>query len=325
MKESIKVPKIVNYLPYEERPVDSQYKATLQKILEKGSLRGKVEFHGGKIQKYFVNPMEFKMAYGFPVITERDISEYFRYAIAEIIGFIHGATTLTELEKFGLPKWWWKRWTKVSHITDSNGTPKFDLPENDVGEHLGRFSYGGIWASYPDGKGGILNQWENIIKVMMKYPSAFTHRVTNWYPPGIIVPEGKRQVVVAPCHGDVQIDLDVERRLLTLIQLQRSADVATGVPYNMIHYPVIGMMLSCVLGYEFDTYHHVMVDSHIYMDKQLENVKILLEREPRKLPTVTLNFEPTGDPVKDFFAIRPEHFQLSDYDPHPAMKIDTEV
>jgi len=325
MKESTTVPEIVKYLPYEDRPLDYQYKVTLQKILQEGSLRGRVEFHGGEVQKYFNNPMKFKMAYGFPVITDRDIGEYFHHAIAEIIGFIHGATTLGELEKFGLPKWWWKRWTKVEHITNSDGSPKFDLPENDIGEHLGRFSYGGIWGSYPDGKGGYINQWENLIKAMMKSPSAFTHRVTNWYPPGIIVPDGKRQVVVAPCHGDVQIDLDVERKLLTLIQLQRSADVATGVPYNMIHYPTIGMMLSCVLGYEFDTYYHIMIDSHIYMDKQLENVKILLERESRRLPTVTLNFKPTGDPVKDFFSIRPEHFQLSDYDPHPKMKIDTEV
>lgn len=327
-----KVP-VVKYLPYEDRPTNSEYYNALRRIWDEGTTRNP-EFHNGTVIKFFTNVMKFNMREGFPIITERKIStangdseKMMRWAIAEIIGFIHGATTLSELEKFGLPKFWWRRWVESSHIQSSDGIKYFNLPETDIGEHLGRFSYGGIWGRFPTMDGGETNQWENVILQMIKSPTAFTHRVTNWYPPGIIAPkgQGKRQVVVAPCHGDVQIELDPENRILTLIHLQRSADVPVGVPYNMIHYPAIGMMLACVLGYTFETYHHVMIDSHFYVEKQEENVKILLTREPMRLPTVTLDFEPTGDPVKDFFAIRPEHFHLSDYYSHPYMKIETEL
>lgn len=317
---------VIDYLPYSERTASNEYKNALQKVLKDGMTR-KVQFHDGTMRKFFGIPMEFPMKNGFPLITERKISEkLMRCAIAEIIGFIHGATTLSELESFGLPKYWWERWTELSRVQSADGIPYFNLPENDKGEHLGRFSYGGIWGHFPTQEGGEINQWENVIKQMIKSPTALTHRVTNWYPPGIIVPDGKRQVVVAPCHGDVQIDLDPENKLLTLIHLQRSADIATGVPWNMIHYGTVGMMLSCVLEYTFDMYKHIMIDAHIYMDKQEANIKKMLQRESYPFPTVTLEFETTGDPIKDFFAIRPEHFHLAnDYQAHPYFKIDTEL
>jgi len=313
---------VIDYLPFHERKVNTEYQDALSLIQSKGEVLNP-QFHEDTMTKYHGNIMRFEMEHGFPLITEREITEKtMRYAIAEIIGFIHGATTLSELEKFGLPKFWWKRWVEEAHVNNADGTPKFDLPDNDKGEHLGRFSYGGIWGHYPTEDGGTVNQWENILKQMIKYPSALTHRVTNWYPPGIIVPDGKRKVVVAPCHGDVQITINPEPKSLVLDHIQRSADVPTGVPYNMIHYPAIGMMISKVLGYKFKLYNHIMVNSHIY-SIQNENVKILLSREPRRLPTVHLNFETTGDPIQDFFAIRPEHFSLHDYEPYPPLKVDT--
>ncbi len=324
MSNKTSVP-VIDYLPFSERDVSHEYHNALARIANSKEVRDP-QFHNGTMTKYFVNEMRFPMKHGFPLITERRITEKaMRYAMAEIIGFIHGATTLNELESFGLPKFWWERWVNLSRVRDENGDYWVDLPDNDKGEHLGRFSYGGIWGKFPGQNGGEINQWENVIKQMMAKPSALTHRVTNWYPPGIIVPDGKRQVVVAPCHGDVQIELYPEKKRLTLIHAQRSADVATGVPYNMVHYAGIGMMLSLVHGYTFENYYHVMMDSHMYNEKQKDLVQELLRRESRRLPTVELRFKTTGDPVADFFAIRPEHFHLSDYDPHPAMKVYTEL
>lgn len=324
METTTERPPIVRYLPYQERDVNKEYRRALLRIKGEGE-DYTAKFHDQGLRKYHSNIMRFNMSHGFPLITEREITEkVFRYAVAEIIGFIHGAVTLSELEKFGLPKFWWKRWTDVEHITNPDGSPKFDLPENDIGEHLGEMSYGGVFAKFPTADGSTINQWERLIKTMVKSPSAMTHRVTNWYPPTMIVPNGKRKVVVAPCHGDVQVTLDEKKKTLVLDQIQRSADMPTGVPYNMIHYPAIGMMLAHVLGYTFTHYNHVMVNSHVYA-KQWPQVNELLRREARALPTVKLDFELTGDPAADFFAIRAEHFSVWDYHPHEAMKIDTSI
>jgi thymidylate synthase len=43
----------------------------------------------------------------------------------------------------------------------------------------------------------------------------------------------------------------------------------------------------------------------------------MLDREPRRLPTVQLSEE--GRKVADIHEFRAEHFEVSDYDPHPAI------
>ena len=48
---------------------------------------------------------------------------------------------------------------------------------------------------------------------------------------------------------------------------------------------------------------------------QVDSVKLMLEREPRRLPTLTL-----VNPPQDIFDFRRENFELSDYDPHPGIK-----
>jgi len=43
----------------------------------------------------------------------------------------------------------------------------------------------------------------------------------------------------------------------------------------------------------------------------------MLGREPRRLPTVGLT--EAGRKVTDIHEFRAEHFEVSDYDPHPAI------
>ena len=57
-----------------------------------------------------------------------------------------------------------------------------------------------------------------------------------------------------------------------------------------------------------------MSDAHIYVD-QISQVEQIISRAPRSFPTVTIN-----QSVNNLFDFRPEHFALSDYNPHPAIK-----
>jgi len=70
-------------------------------------------------------------------------------------------------------------------------------------------------------------------------------------------------------------------------------------------------------------YVHTTSDTHIY-ESQIEKVKELLEREPRKFPTMKLS--PEADAIEKITDFRPEHFILGDdYEPHPKMLIPTPV
>ena len=64
------------------------------------------------------------------------------------------------------------------------------------------------------------------------------------------------------------------------------------------------------------TYYHTISDAHVY-ENQREAVAAMLGREPRRLPTVRLT--EAGRKVTDIHEFRAEHFEVSDYDPHPPI------
>jgi thymidylate synthase len=49
----------------------------------------------------------------------------------------------------------------------------------------------------------------------------------------------------------------------------------------------------------------------------VDSVKVMLGRPARRLPTVALT--EAGGKVSDIHDFRAEHFELSDYEPHPAI------
>jgi thymidylate synthase len=99
---------------------------------------------------------------------------------------------------------------------------------------------------------------------------------------------------------------------------QRSGDVPVGVPANMVQYAALLLMLEQLTGFEAGVYYHTISDAHIYAD-QMNKVRDLCDRRVLRLPTVELTAE--GRQVEDIHDFRSEHFELTDYDPHPALYI----
>jgi len=88
------------------------------------------------------------------------------------------------------------------------------------------------------------------------------------------------------------------------------------VPSNMVQYAALALMLSHLTGYDIHEYVHTISDAHIYED-QIEAIQPMLEREPKRLPTVQLTAE--GKKISDIHDFRAEHFELTDYQPHPSI------
>ena len=94
---------------------------------------------------------------------------------------------------------------------------------------------------------------------------------------------------------------------------QRSADLFLGVPFNIASYAALTHMVAQVCDLEPGDFVHVLGDTHLYLN-HLEQARIQLSREPRRLPRLVL------DPaVKSLFEFRAEHFRLEDYEPHPKI------
>ncbi len=293
--------------PFKERVPDSQYQDVLKKIMNEG--RDVLPIHGEKARMITGVQLRYDMDNGFPVITERDLSgHFFRGAIAEHIGFLNGARTQEELEKYGCK--WWKRWVTKEKCDI------FDLSEGDLGDG----SYGAAWASFPTKEGESFNQIKEVLKQLKERPYLRTHFISPWIPQYAIQHnDRKRKVVVAPCHGWIHILAFPESKELSIHHFQRSADFPVGVPFNIIQYASFGLMMAQMTGYELREVVYTFSDAHIY-EGQFDNVKELLSREPKRLPTVKLDTT-----INDIFDFRPEHFTLEDYDPHPKMMISTPV
>lgn len=301
--------------PSNERIPDAQYQDLLRKIMEEGVevlpihglLTGNKQ--GEKARMLVGQQLRYKLENGFPVITERDLSgPLFRGALAEHVAFLNGARTEAELEKFGCA--WWKQWVTKEKCAI------FGLPEGDLGDG----SYGAAWASFPTKEGGSFNQIEHLVQQIKERPYLRTHFISPWIPQYTLQHAGlTRKVVVAPCHGWIHILAFPETKEIVVHHFQRSADFPVGVPFNMIQYAAFGMMLGQVIGYSLREVVYTFSDIHVY-ESQYEKVNELLARESKRLPTVTL------DPmVTDIFSFRPEHFTLTDYEPHPKMTIPTPI
>ncbi len=302
----------VNYLPFENRTVDTNYNDLLAYIMKNGEEKYS-PFHKEHKKRISGYVMRFNMENGFPVITERRMSEkLLKGAIGEIIGFANGARTLEELEKYGCPRKFWERWVTQEKCAD------FGLQPGD----LGPASYGPAWTQFPTHHGYGFNQIENIQRQIREFPNIRTHYIAPLIPYMTCTgnKDFPRQVVVAPCHGSVQLDIDEESRELTLIHTQVSADVPVGLPNNIMQYAGLGMAFASSIKYKFKQYVHVLLDAHIY-ERQYAHVEEMLNREPKRLPTVTLL--KSHNRIEDF---RVDDFVRSDYDPHPAISdIDTPI
>lgn len=300
---------MIDYLPFDQRTPDTQYRERLKLILENGT-QVKSQTETDTISYIAIPPMRFRLSNGFPMITERNMAPktserlkvtIWQQAIAELIAFINGARTQAELESFGVS--WWAPW-----VTEAK-CHKRGLETGD----LGPGSYGAAFHDFPTAEGTPYNQFKNIVEQIKELPHLKTHFISPWVPQYTIRGTGKTQkVVVCPCHGWIHILIQDGK--LSLHMFQRSGDLPIGVPSNMVQYAALTLMLAQVTGYEPYEYIHSISDAHIYVD-QVDSVEKMLSREPRPFPTVTIK----NKHIKDLFEFRYTDFELSEYDPHPGI------
>jgi thymidylate synthase len=294
--------------PFAERDSDWQYHRLLARIMANGF--PVMSQQDEKQYRIIGSEMRFPLENGFPLITERDVvSEgHLDQALGELCAFLNGVDTLDGLAQFG--NFWWKRWATEKKCE------KRGLPTG----HLGHGSYGPAWRSFPIAHGGSFDQFKNILEQMQEFPQLLTHFISPWIPQYTIRGAGKQQkVVVAPCHGWIHFILDPGKKELYVTHWQRSADAPVGLVFDMAMYGALTMMVAQVLDYAAKELVYQISCPHIF-ERQLGPVLELIRRDPRPFPTMTLDPD-----VKDLFAFRREHFHLTDYDPHPAMKILTPV
>lgn len=254
-----------------------QYLNLLNRILTEGTQKG--DRTGTGTLSIFGHQMRFDLRDGFPLLTTKKL--HLKSIIYELLWFLRGDTNVHYLQEHGVRIW--NEWA------DENG-------------ELGPV-YGHQWRSWPDYKGGTIDQIKNVVEMIKHDPDSRRMLVTAWNPAEV------EDMALPPCHCLFQFYVADGR--LSLQLYQRSADSFLGVPFNIASYALLLQMIAQVTGLEAGEFIHTTGDTHLYLN-HLEQAKLQLTREPRPLPKMKINPD-----VKDIFDFKYEDFELIGYDPLP--------
>ena len=163
--------------------------------------------------------------------------------------------------------------------------------------------YGYQWRSWPNYKGGFIDQISEAVETIKHNPDSRRIIVSAWNVGDL------DNMNLPPCHAFFQFYVANGR--LSLQLYQRSADIFLGVPFNIASYALLLQMMAQVTGLKAGDFIHTLGDAHIYLN-HLEQVKLQLSREPRDLPQMRINPD-----VKNIFDFKFEDFELVNYNPHP--------
>lgn len=264
-----------------------QYLELLQHVIDNGQFRD--DRTGTGTYSVFGAQQRFDLRNGFPCLTTKKL--HLRSIIHELLWFLHGDTNIKYLNENRVTIW--DEWA------DENGD-------------LGRV-YGAQWTDWKTPEGGSINQIEQVIEQIKNNPTSRRLMVSAWNPGELHL------MALPPCHSLFQFYVNTERGELSCQLYQRSADLFLGVPFNIASYALLTMMVAQVCDLKPGDFVHTFGDLHLYAN-HIDQAKLQLTREPRKLPSMRINPD-----VKTIDAFTFDDFELIDYDPHPKIKAPISV
>ena len=275
---------------------DIVFKEYIRKIMEEGvwSEQARPKYKDGRTanSKYITGAfMEFDLAKGeFPITTLRPIA--IKSAIKEMLWIYQDQSNSLDVleEKYNVH--YWNDW----EVGDSR----------TIGQR-----YGAVVKKHD-----ITNK---ILKQLEANPWNRRNIISLWDYDAFEESEG-----LLPCAFQTMFDVRrVEGEIyLDATLTQRSNDMLVAHHINAMQYVALQMMIAKHFGWKVGKFFYFINNLHIY-DNQFEQAEELLRREATNCqPRLVLNV-PDGT---NFFDIKPEDFELVDYDPvKPQLKFDLAI
>ena len=247
-----------------------------------------------------------------PLLTTRRLA--YSAIFYELMWFLRGETDTKYLHQHNV------------HIWDKNSSREYldsvglnHYPEGYLGP-----IYGYQWRKRgPD-------QLATVIEGICKDPFGRRHLVCAWNAEDI------KDMALPPCHYAFQFFVEADKdgkpsRLNCQVNM-RSADIGTGVPFNIASYALLTHMVSLITNIAPGTLVINMCDCHLY-SKHDEAARELLGRRPRQFPLLRISSEVQnrasyGALKIDDIAFKydsPAHFAIENYNPHKRLGFDMVV
>ena len=275
---------------------DTIFKENIRKIMEEGvwSEQARPKYKDGRTanSKYITGAfMEFDLSKGeFPITTLRPIA--IKSAIKEMLWIYQDQSNSLDLLEDKYNVHYWNDW----EVGDSR----------TIGQR-----YGAVVKKHD-----ITNK---ILKQLEANPWNRRNIISLWDYDAFEETDG-----LLPCAFQTMFDVRrVDKEIyLDATLTQRSNDMLVAHHINAMQYVALQMMIAKHFGWKVGKFFYFINNLHIY-DNQFEQAEELLRRESSNCqPRLVLNV-PDGT---NFFDIKPEDFELVDYDPvKPQLKFDLAI
>lgn len=281
--------------------------------------------------------MRMDLNEGFPLLTTKRVP--FKLIVSELLWFLKGDTNLRYLLENSnhiWDEWGFKNWVESADYTGPDMTnfglrcqedEEFNelyqeqlkiyqeniLTDDAFAQKYGDLGnvYGKQWRSWEGADGQAYDQIQYIIDEIKRNPNSRRLLCNSWSASEL------ESQLLPPCHYAFQFYV-TEGKLSCLFNM-RSNDVFLGLPFNIASYALLTHLIAHECGLEVGELIYTGADVHIYSN-HVEQVKELVSREPRKLPTIRLNPD-----KKSIFDFEMEDIELIGYDPHPTIKAPVAV
>ncbi|KYP96082.1 thymidylate synthase [Sodalis-like endosymbiont of Proechinophthirus fluctus] len=247
----------------------------------------KVDRTGTGTLSVFGHQMRFDLRQGFPLVTTKRC--HLRSIIHELLWFLNGDTNIAYLQQNNVSIW--DKWA------DENG---------DLGPVYGR-----QWRSWRTDDGRQIDQLAEVMRQLRQDPDSRRIIVSAWNVGDL------DKMALAPCHALFQFY--VANGILSCQLYQRSCDIFLGLPFNIASYALLMHMLAQQCDLQVGDFVWTGGDTHLYSN-HLQQADLQLTRDPRPRPLLLIKRRPAT-----LFDYRFEDFELTGYDPHPAIKATVAV
>lgn len=282
-----------------KNPFDETYCELVRNVLDNGFMKynkrtgkGCLTLHGALCK--------YNLEYGeFPALTTKKL--LVRPMVGELLGFIRGVDNAKDFRDLGCNFW---------NANANESVHWLENPNRKGEDDLGRI-YGVQARNWTNSDGEVTDQLLNVYEKLMRREDDRRLIVSHWNPGEL------DKMALPPCHKDYQFHIRNDN-ILDLSVTQRSNDVPLGTPMNIASYALLILIMCKLTGMQPGVLNHFMTDVHIYED-QIDLIKEQIERKPLYPPRMVINAKiNTLEDVETW--VTPDHFELINYEHHPAIK-----
>lgn len=245
-----------------------------------------------------------------PMLTTKKV--FLRGVIEEVLWFLRGDTDVKKLQE------------KNVHIWDGNSSREYldsiglnHYEEGDGGPIYG-FNFRHFGAKYvnchTDYKDEGVDQLAECINLIKNNENSRRILINLWNPSQL------KEVSLPACHCMYQFY--VRDNTLSCMMTQRSADFALGVPFNLVSASILTIILANICNLEPCELIHSVGNAHVYKN-HIEGLSRQVKRCPKQFPKIVLNKK--LETIEDIENLDSSDFVLSEYDPHPGIKMKMAV